>query len=272
MPSDKPTASNPDERDEAFWRDYLAHPDSMMQVGRRFFSRMPSNPRCQLCAAPFAGAGGSLMRMVGKRPSDGNPNVCNSCQKMLVNHHGGAEVPSSLLFADIRGSTAMAERMSPGDFRDVLDRFYTAASAVVIAHGGIVDKFVGDELVAAFPPMLGADHAGRAVDAATDLLRATGHADAGGPWVPLGAGVHTGQMWFGAVGEGSHVEITVVGDVVNTTARLASEAGAGEILVSTDAAGAAGLDQALERRSLSLKGKDVPVEVVTLRVDGVVAA
>ena len=98
-------------------------------------------------------------------------------------------------------------------------------------------------------------------------LRATGHADPGGPWAPVGAGVHTGRMWFGAVGEGSHVEITVVGDAVNTTARLASEAGAGEILVSTDAAAAAGLDPTLARRSLALKGKEGSTEVVSLAAD-----
>jgi adenylate cyclase len=207
------------------------------------------------------------MRVIGKRPSDGNPNMCNSCQKVLIKHHGGAEVEGSMLFADIRGSTAMAERMSAGEFHKLLDRFYTTASDTVFAHNGMVDKFVGDELVAVFPPVYGARHAENAVATATALLRATGHADPGGPWVPIGAGVHTGRVWFGAVGEGSHTELTVVGDAVNTTARLAAQAAAGEVLVSTDAAAAADLDPALERRSLELKGKELPTEVVSLRVD-----
>jgi len=148
-----------------------------------------------------------------------------------------------------------------------LDRFYTTASQVVFAHDGMVDKFVGDELVAVFPPIFGEQHAAHAVKTATALLRATGHADPGGPWVPVGAGVHTGQVWFGAVGEGGHTEITVVGDAVNTTARLAAAAGAGEVLVSTEAAAAAGLDPALERRMLDLKGKAEATEVVSLRVE-----
>jgi adenylate cyclase len=131
-----------------------------------------------------------------------------------------------------------------------------------------VDKFVGDELVAVFPPVYGAEHPAHAVAAAKAVLRATGHGDPAGPWVPLGAGVHTGLMWFGAVGEGSHVEITVVGDTVNTAARIAAQAAAGEILVSTDAAKAAGLDTALAHRSLSLKGKEAPLDVVALRMDG----
>lgn len=254
-------------RDEEFWRNYLSNPDSLQTVGRRLFSRIPASPRCQLCAAPFAGAGGSLMRLIGKRPSDGNPNMCNTCQKVLIKHHGGAEVDGSMLFADIRGSTAMAERMSPGEFHALLDRFYTTASETVFAHNGVVDKFVGDELVAVFPPVYGDRHAERAVETAAALLRATGHADPSGPWAPLGVGVHTGRVWFGAVGEGSHVEVTVVGDAVNTAARITAQAATGEILVSTDAAAAAGLDPALERRSLELKGKELATEVVTLRVD-----
>jgi adenylate cyclase len=261
------TSPGIDKDNEAFWREYLANPDTLQTVGRLVFSKIPASPRCQLCASPFAGVGGPIMRLIGKRPSDGNPNMCNTCQKVLIKHHGGAEVEGSLLFADIRGSTSMAEHMTPSEFRALLDRFYTTASETVFAHGGVVDKFVGDELMAVYPPVYGARHAENAVATATDLLRATGHADPVGPWVPIGAAVHSGPVWFGAVGEGSHVEITVVGDAVNTAARLAAEATAGEIIVSTDAAAAAGLDASLQHRSLMLKGKERPTEVVSLRVD-----
>ena len=84
--------------------------------------------------------------------------------------------------------------------------------------------------------------------------------------MPIGAGVHTGRMWFGAVGAGGQTEVTVLGDTVNTTARLAAAAGAGEILVTVDVAAAAGLDPRLERRSLELKGKAELTDVVTVRV------
>jgi len=258
-----------DHWDEAQWRAFLENPDSMMGVGRRLFSRLPTNPRCQLCAAPFAGVGGAVMRTIGKKQSGLNPNVCTSCERQLQNRRGGAEVETSTLFADIRGSTALGERLSPSDFRATLSRYYSVASDVVYEHSGVVDKFVGDELVAVFPPFLGANHARRAVDAATSLLRRTGHGDLEGPWVPVGAGVHTGRVWFGTVGEGSHVEITVLGDVVNTTARLASAAASGEVLVSVDAARAARIDDSvLEHRSLELKGKEVATEVVSIRVAG----
>jgi hypothetical protein len=212
------------ELNEEHWRKFLEEPDTMMGIGRQVFSHIPSSPRCQLCASPFSGAGGTVMRFIGKRQSAGNPLMCTSCEKQLVKRRGGAEVESSLLFADIRGSTELGERLSASDFRAALARYYTVASDAVYANRGIVDKFVGDELVAAFPPFLGGAHAARAVEAARDVLRGTGHGDPDGPWLPVGAAVHTGRMWFGTVGEGTHVEITVLGDVVNTTARLAAAA------------------------------------------------
>ncbi|HJT63938.1 MAG TPA: adenylate/guanylate cyclase domain-containing protein, partial [Candidatus Limnocylindria bacterium] len=158
------------------------------------------------------------------------------------------------------------ETMTPTEFKATLARFYLVATDAVYANGGIVDKFVGDELVAAFPRFLGENMSSRAVKAAEDLLRATGHADPGGPWVPVGAGVNSGRVWFGAIGEGAHVEVTYLGDGVNVAARLASAAKQGEILVTSAAAEAAGLDPSLERRSLELKGRQEPTEVVSLRI------
>ena len=260
------TEDQTDTRTAQYWQDFLEHPDTFMAVGRHVFRRLPSSPRCQLCAAPFSGLGGSAMRMIGKRPSVGNPNMCNSCQDKLIKHHGGAEVTGAMLFADIRGSTTIAERMTPTDFRALLDRFYVVASGAVYANGGIVDKFVGDELVAMFPPLLGERYSERAINAAREVLRLTGHGDVTGPWVPVGAAVHTGRAWFGTVGQGHHTEITMVGDAVNTTACLAALAVAGEIVVSVDAAAEADLDTTLGRRTLELKGKEVPVDVVSLRV------
>jgi adenylate cyclase len=157
--------------------------------------------------------------------------------------------------------------MTTAAFHALLDRFYAVASRTVFDHDGSVDKFVGDEVVAMFFPLWsGPNHVGRAVMAATALLRATGHADPAGPWVPVGAGVHTGPAWVGAVGDDAHTELTALGDTVNTTARLASAAAAGEVLVTAVAAQAAGLDPDLERRSLELKGKESATEVVSLRV------
>ncbi len=206
----------PDSSDEAFWRDFLTRGDSRERSSRRLFKRLPHGPRCRLCAAPFGGAGAPLMRLIGKRQSEMNPTMCTSCFSFIAGHHGGAEVEATFLFADVRGSTALAEAMPSADYHHLMDRFYSTATKVVFDHDGAVDKFVGDELVATFFPLLsGEQHAARGIETAQALLRATGHADDSGPWLPIGAGVHTGQAWFGAVGEGGRTELTFLGDAVN---------------------------------------------------------
>jgi adenylate cyclase len=265
MPA-SPTTRGTEETEE-FWRAFLTNGDTVERRLRSLFTHLPHEPRCRLCAAPFAGPAAPVMRLIGKRPAEQNPNTCSQCFTFVSKHHGGAEIEATMLFADIRGSTSLAEHMSPADFRVLLDRFYTVASKVVFGHDGMVDKFVGDEVVAMFFPLItGADHAAKGVQAAEALLRATGHDDPNGPWVPVGAGIHTGMIWYGAVGQGDRTELTAVGDAMNTTARLASKAAAGEVLVTTAAAAAAGLDASLERRSLDLKGKQQATEVVSIRI------
>lgn len=242
----------------------------MERQARRVFKRIPAEPRCKVCAAPFAGIGAPLMRVIGKRPSQQSPKMCDSCFKFLTTHHGGAEIEISLLFADVRGSTALAEQMPSGQFHDLMNRFYATAARVVFDHDGGVDKFIGDELVAMFFPLLtGERHAARAIEAALALLRATGHEDAGGPWLPIGAGVHTGLAWVGAVGEGPRTELTALGDTVNIAARLATTARRGEVLVTIEAVAAAGIDPHLERRTLELKGKEAVTVVVAFNVGAV---
>jgi adenylate cyclase len=261
------SAEVPEQENEEFWRDFLNGGHSKEHTLRKVLKFIPHEPRCRLCAAPFEGVGAPLMRLIGKRRSEQNPNWCGTCFKFMRDHHGGAEVECTLLFADVRGSTTLAEGMSAREFRELMERFYETAAATVFEHDGLLDKFVGDELVAMFFPLLSGDeHASCGLSAARALLEETGHADRGGPWVPVGAGVHTGPAWVGAVGEGAYVTITALGDSVNTTARLASAAQAGEILVTMAAAQAAALDSTLERRALELKGKHEVVDVVTLTV------
>src|SRR5687768_13283576 len=183
---------------------------------------------------------------------------------------GGAEIEISMLFVDVRGSTGLAERMSAADFGRLMNRFYGAATDVLIRTNAVIDKLVGDEVIGLYLPIFtGADHARPAVLAAEELLTTTGHADAAGPWLSVGVGVHTGVAFVGTVGgaEGSVSDITALGDNVNITARLASLAGPGEALISESAytAGGAHLGE-LERRSLELKGKSEPVSVRVLRV------
>ena len=234
--------------------------DAALKRLQRIFRRIPSDPRCKLCYAPFGKPGNLLIRILGGRRSPLNRRLCTLCIRSAHKHPGGAEVEISALFADVRGSMGLAERSAPGEYGQLLARFYGIAARVVDRWDGIVDKFVGDEAVALFiPGFAGQDHAARAGAAAHDLLEATGHGDAA-PWLPLGVGVHTGVSYVGFVGEDDALDFTAVGDTVNTAARLCKAAGPGEVLVSEAAAAAAAVDTSgLEHRVLELRGREQAV-------------
>lgn len=234
---------------------------------RRLYRRIPSSPRCKLCNAPFGGVGGLFMPLLGHGRWPKNPKYCAGCFRMLRENHGGAEIECSLLFADVRGSTALAEQVQPKEFNRLMGWFFDLASDTLVNHDAFVDKFVGDEIIGIFVPAMATNaHAKRAVAAATTLLQRTQRATAGGRVIPIGAGVSTGIAYVGSIGTGTDTELTAMGDLVNTTARLASAAAAGEILVTEAAAAAAGLPGSLERRSLQLKGKSAATEVAVLTV------
>jgi len=264
-PDDAPVEAAPNEE---MWRGLLLGTDPRYARARGWLKHVPSEPRCKMCAAPFGGIGRPLMRLLHRDPWAKNPLYCTLCFNVLDSHRGGAEIEASFLFADVRGSTTLAEGMSPTEFRRQLNRFYDTASRILVEHDAIVDKFVGDEVIGLFIPALAHDaHAERAIAAARALLRATGHADPDGPWIPIGIGVHTGVAYIGSVGEPPVTDLTALGDVVNTTARLASAAAAGEVLVTDEAMAASEIESgALERREIQLKGKRDRTAIFVVRV------
>jgi adenylate cyclase len=206
------------------------------------------------------------MHLLGRDQSRYNPRFCEKCQ--VFEHPGGAEVPLTMLFADVRGSTKLAEQMSTRDFSRLMNRFYTTASHVLIQTDAMVDRLLGDEAIGLYiPGFAGPEHPRKAIQAAQELLRRTGHSEPKGPWLPLGVGVHTGSAFVGVVGsEESTADFTALGDDVNITARLTSEAGPGEILISAAAYSASGLNLGgLERRQMELKGKSEPISVYVLK-------
>jgi len=134
---------------------------------------------------------------------------------------------------------------------------------------------MGDQIVGYFvPSFAGSAHARRAIDAGLALLRATGHGDPGGAWIPVGVGVHTGEAFVGTVGDpGQVVNFTALGDAVNLGARLASTAADGELMLSEASATAGGLSaDAGEGRSVAVKGKqdEVAVRVLTIATSTVI--
>jgi adenylate cyclase len=248
------------------WRQILTGKVKGLTRTRKMVGWIPAGPRCKLCEAPMKPPGSVLLRPFGFGPSSYNRRLCRACFKQIDGRPGGAEIELSLLFADVRGSTGLAERMPAQEFSRLIARFYGAAGRVVESWNGLIDKFVGDEVVALFVPgWTGDDHASRAVSAAQDLMRQTG-SDGGEPWVPIGAGVHTGVAFVGSIGEGQDCDFTAVGDAVNTAARLASSAGVGEVLLSRAAVEASRFDASgLETRTLALRGRDESVDAVVAR-------
>jgi adenylate cyclase len=243
----------------------LTDPTLHFEPLRGVYRRIPSPPRCKLCGGPFRGIGALVFRPFGIRPWDKNPTICNACIAPLQRTGpGGAEIPCTLLFADIRGSTGLAERIGATRFANLLGRFYLVASQAIIDEDGIVDQFVGDEAVALFvPAFAGTRHAAAAVRVARRLLVETGHGTPEGPWLRIGAGIHSGPAYVGAVAVAGQVtNFTALGDTVNATARLASAAAAGEVLISRDAIANAGLDlTGAEVRVLQLRGREASMQV-----------
>src|SRR5437764_20518 len=179
----------------------------------RVMKRLPADPRCRLCNAPFGGVGGRVMRRVGFGPSRKNPTLCNTCFEKAP--MGGVEMEIGVLFADVRGFTSLAEEMAPGGVAELMNRFYACATDVLM-RSAVIDKLVGDQVMALYVPMLLDERWEDAVlRDATDLLAAVGYTD-GEPWLELGVGVDVGRAFVGNVGSGDVKDFTALGDVVNT--------------------------------------------------------
>ena len=152
------------------FRRILTGEDPGMARFRNAMRHVPSSPRCKLCAAPFEGVGGAVFRHFGFGRFPGNPAICANCIKDFRKKGlTGAEIQVSLLFADVRGSTGIAEGMRPAEFRSFLDGFYRAGSEVILGHDGLVDKLVGDEIIGLFFGGI----TGRDNDAAIELIERT---------------------------------------------------------------------------------------------------
>ncbi len=231
---------------------------------RRIFRTLPRDPRCKFCNAPFQGVGGIIVRaLFGKQRSVLNPRFCNMCEEASRRFPGGAEVEMSMLFADVRGSTALSEQMSATEFSRLINRFYTGSTKVIIEEDGLVEKLAGDA-VAAFwgAGFAGPNYVQRTLKVAQHLSTVMARQE-----IPVGIGVHSGVAYFGAMGTADGLtDISAIGDEVNTAARLASKAAAGEIIVSEQALKEAGIDgRELESRSLELKGISEPILVRVMR-------
>ncbi len=268
----------PEEKIREAWHSYLTKgempaymnaPWFERKIIRPFIKRMPRSPRCAVCYIPFEGIGGRISKTFWNiEPSKLNPHLCNLCENFATEYHGGVELEISILFVDVRGSTAMAEGASPEEYSKLIKRFYHAATEQFFKSYGFVEKLLGDEVAGFFVPgIAGADHARVAVETGKRILKAMGYGASSKPWIPVGIGINTGLAYVGSVSaEGGVSDIAMLGDAVNTAARLTSLAKAGEILISESTRLAAGLKlDGMESRTLKLKGRSEEVTAWALK-------
>ncbi len=248
------------------WNALLVDGNGAFRSFRRVLGHLPAAPRCKVCNNPFNGVLGAGFRVVGHGPSRKSPNLCVACFEKTP--PGGTEVDTAVLFADVRGSTGLGEHADPSGFAALMNRFYHAASAVLVAHDAVIDKLIGDEVMALFlPGIAGSSYRRRAVEAGIDLLEAVGYGSEEGPWLSLGVGVHAGLAFVGKVGvDGGAQDFTALGDPVNVAARLQAVAKGGEIVVGEDVDPS--LDEVLpgaQHLTVDLKGHSEPVRIAVHR-------
>jgi adenylate cyclase len=240
------------------WAAYFEMTSGRMGRGMSGFLRaLPSSPRCGICGAPFAGIGSRLIRPLGYRQSRKSPNLCAACVE--ASPPGGMTTEAGVLFADLRGFTRLSEQSDPEAVSALLRRFYACAEDVLFPEA-VIDKLIGDEVMALYLPMYRRfdEAAPVMLDSARELLRRIGYGSPDGPFAEVGIGLDYGEAFVGKVGRRALNDFTAIGDVVNVAARLQGEAAGGEILVSGRLAERLA-EPPGERLELELKGKAEPV-------------
>jgi adenylate cyclase len=229
------------------------------RLGRRAFALAPGGMRCKFCNAPFTGALAQVFRLLGYGPSRKSPQLCARCVESAP--EGGCVSPLSVLFADVRDYTTMAERLSSVEVKDLLSRFYASASGALLRHEAVLAQIAGDEVMAFFVPGLaGPSYRSRAVEGGRALLRAMGYGTPQGNWLQVGVGISSGEQFVGNVGGGGFKDFTSLGDVTNTAARLQAKARGDIVMDAATYAAVVGRYADAERAEFELKGKRVPVE------------
>lgn len=253
------------------WRDLFSGEHPELKRGRKMLRLISptASDRCRLCYAGFDGFSAPLMRAIGRAQWLRNPHFCEKCESVLARERGGAEIEIAVLFADVRGSTRLAASMRPAEFAALMQRFFQTAIKIFTWSDAIVDKMVGDEVIGIYAPYLtGPDYRLRAVAAGLSLLRATGHADAAGPWLPIGVGVHSGETFLGSIGvEGGNYQFAALGETMNFGARLASAAKEGELIMSEVVRSDVSKEMPAVPCSLELKGYAEPVRAYVTRLE-----
>jgi adenylate cyclase len=239
------TSAKPVKGSEEWWVDYLTHGHQLEGMARWLFPKLPSAPRCKICKVPFNGFGKVFSRF-GWAPSRKNPKMCGFCSDRLP--IGGADVQVAILVVDVRGYTTLSETMNPTELVAKLNSFFNTSTDILMHHDALIDKYLGDAVQALFlPGVAGDDYLQCAFEAGSDIL--TKFKD-----LPIGVTIHSGICYVGNVGSDHIVDLTAMGDVVNTTHRLQSSASEGTMVVSSSVYHHLNLE-GWEKLDLDLKGK-----------------
>lgn len=185
---------------------------------------------------------------------------------------GGVNQQVTVLFADIRGFTAISEKEKPEKVVNLLNRYFSVMTDIIFEFGGTLDKYIGDGMMAIFgAPTAGEEDALNAVKAAVTMQKRLGQLNAelgaeGYGSISVGIGLHTGEATIGYIGSNKRSEYTAIGDTVNLASRLESNAAGGQILMSEATAAASGnLIPVNTREPMTVKNRTQPVNVLEVR-------
>lgn len=241
--------------------------------------KSPQSRICKGCweqmriPVPLRGPASMPFRVFGIRPSRMNPNTCTVCELMFTRVMKARKitVDVSVLFADLRGYTSLSQSLSSDNVSTLLDAFYDECAAAIWEFDGLLNKTLGDAIMAIFNfPIRHQDHAERAVLAAREIQRRcrsrrellfAENSGLDGSELGVGIGIDSGESSFGEFGR-SHRDLTAIGTVVNTAARAQSAAEPGGILVTKTVYDRARRQTAgSEGRNYQLRGFEKPIEL-----------
>jgi adenylate cyclase len=221
---------------------------------------------------PIRGVISAPFRAFGVRPSRMNPNTCTICELMFtkVMRARKITIDATIMFADLRGYTSLSQSESPDAVSGLLDAFYDECASAIWKHDGLLNKTIGDAVMAVFNfPLRREQHVRNAVLAAREIQanwreRRETLVEAHGltaSELGIGIGIHSGELSFGEFGR-SHRDLTAIGTVVNTASRAQSVAEADQILVTKAVFDRAQPDlKDSQSKAFQLKGFNTPIEL-----------
>ena len=194
-------------------------------------SQTAFSPQCGICGTVLSGPLSHLFRVVGIKRSPRNPNICSRCDTHVEE---GRLIEVTVVFADLSSFTELTHELGAERTHEVVDAFLRTASGMITKHGGFIDKYIGDAVMALFNvPLRQTDHARRAVAAALELQ--SNMASLGQRFqmdLRAAVGIASGWARVGRLGSEESKDYTAIGDVVNVAARLEGKTSPGEVLIS----------------------------------------